>query len=86
MVRETNKYAEQYLLTHRISKLSKNLQWEPTTNEEMLKFLGVIIKMSLLQMPNVDYYWRNNQLYESKVIENTMSRDKFELLVKFLHF
>jgi len=25
-------------------------------------------------------------LYESKVIENTMPRDKFELLVKFLHF
>ncbi len=27
MVRETNGYAEQYLLTHRLSKRSRNLQW-----------------------------------------------------------
>ncbi len=86
MVCETNRYAEQYLLTHRLSKRSKNLQWEPTTNEEMLKFLGIIIEMGLVQMPKVDYYWSKIQLYGSKVIQNTISRDKFELLVKFLHF
>jgi hypothetical protein len=86
MVRETNRYAEQYLLTHRLSKRSKNLQWGSTTNEEMLKFLGIIIEMGLVQMPKVDYYWSKSQLYGSKVIQNTISRDKFELLIKFLHF
>jgi hypothetical protein len=86
MVRETNRYAEQYLLTNKLSKRSKNLQWEPITNEEMLKFLGIVIQMGLVQMPKVDYYWSKSQLYGSEIIQNTMSRDKFELLVKFLHF
>jgi len=56
MVRETNRYAEQYLLTHKPNKRSKNLQWKPTTNEEMLKFLGIAIEMGLVQMPKGDYY------------------------------
>jgi hypothetical protein len=86
MVRETNRYAEQYLLKHKPSKRSKNLQWKSTTNEEMLKFLGIVIEMGLVQMPKVDYYWSKSQLYGSKIIQNTMSRDKFELLLKFLHF
>ena len=86
MVRETNRYAEQYLLTHKPNKRSKNLQWKPTTNEKMLKFLGIAIEMGLVQMPKGDYYWSKSQLYGSKIIQNTMSRDKFELLLKFLHF
>ena len=86
MVRETNRYAEQYLLTHKPSKRSKDLQWEPTTNENMLKFLGIVIEMGLVQMPKIDYYWSKSQLYGSKIIQNTMSRDKFELLLKFFSF
>jgi len=86
MVHETNRYAEQYLRRHELSKRSKNLQWRPTTNEEMLKFLGVVLEMGLVQMPKVDYYWSESQLYGSKIIQNTMSRDKFELILKFFHF
>jgi hypothetical protein len=56
MVRETNRYAEQYLQTHDISKRSKSRQWKPTTNAEMLKFFGVIIEMGLVQMPKLEYY------------------------------
>ena len=39
VVRETNRYAEQHLQIHKLTKRSKALQWRPTTNEEMLKFL-----------------------------------------------
>ena len=42
--------------------------------------------MGLVQMPKIDYYWSKSQLYGSEIIQNTMSRDKFELLLKFLHF
>ena len=86
MVRETNRYAEQYLLTHKPNKRSKDLQWEPTTNEDMLKFLGIVVVIGLVQMPKIDYYWNKSQLYGSKISRNTMSKDKFEVLLKFLHF
>ena len=52
MVRETNRYAEQYSLTHKPSKRSKDLQWEPTTNEDMLKFLGIVTEMGLAHAKN----------------------------------
>jgi len=83
MVRETNRYAEQYLQTHEISRRSKFRQWEPTTDEEMLKFFGIIIEMGLVQMPKLEYYWSNSQLYGSKIILSAMTRDRFELLLKF---
>ena len=51
MVRETNRYAEQYLQAHQISRRSKYRQWIPTTREEMFKFFGIIIEMGLVQMP-----------------------------------
>ncbi|CAF1139447.1 unnamed protein product [Rotaria magnacalcarata] len=86
IVRETNRYAEQHLETHELTKRSKNLQWKPTSHEEMLKFLGIIIEMGLVQMPKVDYYWSKSKLFGSEVIQNTMSRDRFELLLKFYHF
>ena len=52
----------------------------------MLEFLRIIIEMGLVQMPKVNYYWSKSKLYGSEVIQNTMSRDRFELLLKFYHF
>jgi hypothetical protein len=86
MVRETNRYAEQHVQTQKLTKRSKTLQWRPTTNEEMFRFLGIILEMGLVQMPEIDYYWSKSKLFGSEVIQNTMSRDRFELLLKFFHF
>ena len=44
MVCETNRYAEQYMRRHNLSKRSKTLQWKPNTNEEMLNFWGLLLK------------------------------------------
>ena len=86
MVRETNRYAEQYLQTHEISRRSKFRQWKSTNNQEMWKFLGIIIEMGLVQMPKLKYYWSSSQLYRLDIIRNSMSRERFELLLKFWHF
>jgi hypothetical protein len=47
----------------------------------MIQFWGIIIEVGLLQMTKVDYYWNKSRLYRSEVIQNTMSRGKFELLL-----
>jgi len=86
MVRETNRYAEQYSQTHEISRRSKFRQWKSTNNQEMWKFFGIIIEMGLVQMPKLKYYWSSSQLYRLDIIRNSMSRERFELLLKFWHF
>ena len=86
MVHETNRYAEQYLQTHEITSRSKFRQWKATTDQEMLKFLGIIIHMGLVQMSKLSHYWSSSQLYGSQIIRNSMSRERFESLLKFWHF
>jgi hypothetical protein len=56
MVGETNRYAEQYFQTHEITSRSKFRQRKPTTDHEMLKFLGIVIQMGLVQMPKLSHY------------------------------
>jgi hypothetical protein len=86
MVRETNRYAQQYFQTHEIISQSKFCQWKPNTDQEMLKFLGIVIQMGLTQMPKLSHYWSSSQLYGSEIIQNSMSRERFEFLLKFWHF
>ncbi len=86
MVRETNRYAEQYLEVHEISRRSKHRQWKPTTHEEMLKFFGIIIEMGLVQMPQLNHYWSSSQLYGLEIIRSAMPTERFELLLTFWHF
>ncbi len=43
MPTSVNRYAEQHFQTQDLRKRSKTVQWKSTTNEEMLKFLGIII-------------------------------------------
>lgn len=73
MIRETNRYAQQYLQSHAISRRSMFQQWKPTTVAEMFKFFGIIIEMGLVQMPKLKYYWSSSTLYGSPIIQNTMS-------------
>ena len=86
VVRETNRYAEHFLQTHKINRRSNSRQWKPTTDVEIRKFFGIIIEVRLVKMPKLEYYWSNNQLYGSEFIRNAMARDRFELLLKFWHF
>jgi len=37
-------------------------------------------------MPKLEYYWNNSQLYGSKIVQNAIARDRFEILLKFWHF
>jgi hypothetical protein len=48
MVRETNRFAQHCLQVHELSRRSKYCQWKTTTDEEMLKFFGIIIEMGLV--------------------------------------
>ena len=86
MVRETNRYAQQYMESHAISRRSMFQRWKPTTDTEMFKFFGIIIEMGLVRMPKLKYYWSSSPLYGSQIIQNTMSRERFESLLKFWHF
>ncbi len=49
----SNRHVEQHLQSQKLSRRSKNFQWEPTTNDEMLKILeGEGLQVTILCQTN----------------------------------
>ncbi|XP_046686364.1 piggyBac transposable element-derived protein 4-like [Homalodisca vitripennis] len=61
-------------------------RWVDCTTEEIHKFFGVLMIMGICPLPQRQMYWSNNPMYQNSVIKKTMSRDRFDCLLKCLHF
>lgn len=85
LVQETNRYASQQL-TKRHSGKSRIKSWTNTNKNEMRKFLGVAIGMGLTQVPAINLYWSKEPLFHNEFVSSLFTRDRFLLLLRFLHF
>jgi len=86
IVEETNKYAEQFMSSHSLSKRSRANSWCPVNNDEMKKFIGLIFSMGLVKKPKIEDYWTTDPLFATPGFRAVLSRDRFKLLLQFLHF
>ncbi|XP_060872032.1 piggyBac transposable element-derived protein 4-like [Metopolophium dirhodum] len=86
IVEETNKNAQHFLSKNRLTKSSRFSKWIPADQQEIKKFFGLMIWMGLVQMPTLEDYWSISIRYKNNVAQNTMSRNRFELILRFLHF
>jgi len=86
MVLETNRNAEQYLKSIRMSRSSRFRSWQPIVLEDMTKFIGLLLWMGVVKYPNIADYWSKAERYENSVAPKIMSRNKFELILRFWHF
>lgn len=59
---------------------------DPKINEEDLKcFFGILLFSGYHCLPGKRYYWDSNPDMHVDFISNAMRRNKFELIMKFLH-
>lgn len=87
MVNQTNLYATQVLCDPNDVKTDSRLhRWAPTDRKEMIRFIGVVAYMGLVKMPSLEKYWSNDDLYKNVIIPKTMSRNRFQLLLRMWHF
>ena len=42
--------------------------------------------MGIIQKPNIQMYWSNDPLYSTPIFKQVMNRDRYLLILKFLHF
>lgn len=84
IVVETNRYAAQSK-NKNIRRKSRIQKWMDTNSEEIERFFGIIMWMGLCQLPSIQAYWQTSFLYFNKV-RSLMSRNRFQLLLKMLHF
>ncbi|XP_046666743.1 piggyBac transposable element-derived protein 4-like [Homalodisca vitripennis] len=86
MVVETNRNASKVLRETRLNRSSRLNKWAPTDDVEMWKFIGILIWMGLSNHPRITDYWSGNILYKNTVASQVMSRNRFQLMLRFWHF
>ena len=88
IVRETNHYAKQFIADNGadLKEFSNVRNWEDTTFDEMKAYLGILVLMGIVYKPRINMYWSTGTLLETPIFAKLMTRDRFLLLTKFLHF
>ena len=74
---ETNPYAEQL----QWQKGRRDMEWKPTTSDEICAYLGIRIYMSVIDLPDIKMYWSGDLFFGGFTIANIMTRDRFEKLL-----
>lgn len=75
IVQETNRYARQ-----------GTQDWTDTNKKEILKFLGLTIWMGLDRRGRIRNYWSRKTIYKNDVAPRTMSRNRYQALLRNIHF
>ena len=91
---QTNLYAQQWVDSHanflRVHTRSRVHQWIKlggTSADELYAFLAIIVNMGLNRKPNIEAYWESSRSSQKMPwFPEHMSRDRFTILLKFLHF
>ena len=86
IVEETNRNAQQYISSHRIRRHSRLSKWKDTDMKETKKFLGLVIYMGVVKYPSISDYWSGDPILANEFCHSVMSRNRFQLLLRFLHF
>ena len=88
IVDETNKYAIAYNIIQNkyITLLERLKTWIPTNAGEIKMFLEILIAMGYVRKPQIELYWSKKDIYDNPFIYENMTRDRFSLLLRFIHF
>ncbi|KAK9889678.1 hypothetical protein WA026_007057 [Henosepilachna vigintioctopunctata] len=86
LVSETNTYAEALICSEGVSEKSRITRWKPVCSEEMLKFVALILHTGTIKMNRLQDFWKCHPLFNLTCFSAYMSRDRFLLILRCLHF
>ncbi|KAM9316151.1 piggyBac transposable element-derived protein 4-like [Gastrophryne carolinensis] len=86
MVFYTNLYAEQVLTQNPPQRHARAHAWHPTDISEMKKFWGLTLAMGICKKFSIASYWDTQSLLATPLFPAVMSRNRYEILLRFLHF
>ena len=85
-MRETNAYHEYLVNTNEYSPKSRMHQWAPTCRQEIYMFLCLCMAMAHVKKHRINDYWSTDFLISTPAFRKLMTRDRFLLLLRHLHF
>ena len=87
IVHEMNPFANDFITQH--PDKAKNTyiaKWTDVAVPELKKFIGLVILMGIIHKPSLPDYWSLDDMYWTPIFSKSMIRDRFYLILKFLHF
>ena len=85
MVMFINKYAEGFLNNIPARRRSR-INWVPITGDDFGKFIALLLHMGSVCMPSYRHYWRTDNFFRTYIFRATMTRDHFEMILRFFNF
>lgn len=86
IITETNAYAEEVFLSETTKEKSRITRWKDVTLDEMRIFFGLVIHTGSIRLNRLQDYWKTHWLYNLPAYKEYMSRDRFMLILRCLHF
>ena len=86
VVYQTNLYADQILADVQFKRKSRIKEWKPLTLAELKNFIALTVFMGLDEKPAIEDYWAKSGIFQNYVFPSVMSRNRFQLIRRFLHF
>jgi hypothetical protein len=81
-VDETNKYADYH---QRYIAKKTNVQWKPTTLNELRAYFGLLIMMGVDRKTSITDYWSSDVFLRNVGISTVMSRNRFQIITRYFH-
>ncbi|KAL7404530.1 hypothetical protein ABVT39_016045 [Epinephelus coioides] len=87
IVIQTNLYAQQYIEAEQhVSPQARSHAWKPVTVSEMKRFLGLFFLTGIIRKPELEMYWSTDEMLATPYFNKVMSRNRFQMILRFLHF
>src|SRR6218665_2927712 len=85
MVTETNRFAAESIANKELGPHARGRNWTDVTDGDMRAFLALILLMGLVKMPSYEDYWTTDKILEMPGLRWTITRNRFELILSYLH-
>lgn len=82
---ETNEYFRQNIESNNVMS-SRDTSWYDTTSKELYLFISIQMLMARNKKLKTADYWSTDPLLYSPIFGKTMSRNRFQLLLRYIHF
>ncbi|GBP14322.1 PiggyBac transposable element-derived protein 4 [Eumeta japonica] len=83
---KTNEQAAKLLLSENTKEQSRITRWKDLTLEELKIFLGLLFHMGTIQLNRIQDYWKKDRLFSVPIFSEQMSRNRFLIIMRCLHF
>lgn len=86
IVRETNANAIRVQNAPGVKQHSRITSWKDITRAELSTFLGLILHTGTIRLNRLNDYWKKHWLFNIPCFAQYMSRNRFMLILRCLHF